>query len=68
MTNVWKQRAEEVLANEEARVTAAILYYLVASHLGSCQHQRRCPEDALMDEALRLAKVARREEEVASNG
>jgi len=55
-TNVWKERADEVLANEEARITAAVLYYLVASHLANCDHKRKCPEDALMEEARRVVK------------
>lgn len=48
---VWNDRIEEVISNPEQLREAAMLYWLVTSHLKVCQHKKTCPERSLLEEA-----------------
>ena len=58
--NVWRDRLDQTLLDSQARDLACALSWLLTSHLQQCQHQRRCPEDLLLDEAQRIVGHANR--------
>lgn len=47
----WTDRVTAVLSDERKAKIAALLYYIVDSHIDHCQHRRQCPEKSLMEEA-----------------
>lgn len=56
--NVWNERIEQVLADKNTAKLAAAVYWLVNSHLKTCQHKRQCTEEQLINEAISIVGFA----------
>jgi len=50
MSEVWEQRAQEILSDPAKAKRAALLLFLVEQHLQHCFHTRKCPEQGYAEE------------------